>query len=1614
MVKMVRRVTKIAVSLALTLVMILSQFMFNAPSVTLTALADENEGEVTVSLSGSIVTIANGIVSLDYNLSRGTYNVSDLIEDKVIIRDAFSSVHGVSSKTVGYVHTYVSEDVSDELGVGKRIVITSVRAGNYITLKTGFALYEGDGMIAMSSGLVNTSTNTFRLRQLMPVAGGTAFAGFDVNTSLSMLSGVTGDKTTVLQHSGSMTSANNGLLTFGATGANRSLVLGGLTYNKYPKWVSFEPGTGNFGIVSDYIAYLNLGVGLTEAHADTGEVITHDRGGNWTYSPASAVNADKYHDNMRSITYADSASVGGLDYLQFSAKDLDPAKDYSLGMSWWDIDNTGTTQYGDRIQSLKVLLPGGGEQVIFSTVRLNSNRRNEPPQRFSFTIPKAAYTNGTAVFQITRQNGYNCVASDMWLTNKATPGGVSIETVPELPTNNTYSEFNIRMYSDDPLGMQIEPGVEFFPDNDTYYMDFMTQNPFEALEKYAFALKDAQHIDITPNDFPTTCLWYIAVYTGGGRVNTSAGAVAVMQGIKDTGFLNYSKSSVRLVPDYYGPHSGNGDETQQSWWSDARWARTYTGMGGDGNGQYVAPYLTTASWCGAVEDLGGIPMTYFQSAAVSDDYGKMYPERTVFGLGKTSGTSGWVNAYDSEIGLDFSHPDQQEYMRQVYKNLKDGGLKGIMFDYPWTAWKTYVRPNGQYPFYDPHVTTGEHYRTMFKLAKEGLGPGSYIDERCSYDGHVSDIALGYVDSQRTETDTSDFNKNMATKTGLRWYKNRVVTAYDLDSKDFANLSTDGLNTRVTMSYVISGRLLLANDFRTLDPKATHAITRIYPQHTELKSPRPVDAFVTKDYPHIYDFEVTPEWHQVTLYNGEITTPITVSFDLAGDTAFGALGLEADAEYYIYDFWNNSYIGRFDGSDTITQNLRANETRVLSIRKVQPNPQVVSTDRHIFQGVVDMEDVSWNDSTNTLSGLSHIVKDEPYKAYIKLPDNKLLDIDFAMATTGVLVETELNQKDKIVVLTLTASNNTDARWYISFKDMDKEPEDNPPTDIEDIYAFFLSGDFSVNLAWSESVDDSGDVYYNVYKSETEVFTPGPANLVAVTKQQKYKDLAVSNHKTYYYKVIPEDMWGNLASEAKVSCTVNQNFTVNMISVDYNASNNGLWRGKYGQEGYELYAYGGSNTVSRNLPSYVPSGTSGISHNGAGYSLSAGHPNRDGFLEQPSGSGTAQGGLIFRNDRINYQINTTDGKEHVASIYLFDNNGDGTSGALRTQSVWAEDDAGNVVSERVTIDSFGKGKYLTFSFSGRVRLIIKVDSGPNSVMSAVFFNSTTDKKTEPEIIEFTSPNTSDIIIPATNPVSAASETRSFSARVLGPYGELISGKVPSISVVGALPDGVSFGNGTLTVEAGASAGMVALKASYPGLDDAIIAIFVKRGPSAPVKMEILKQGAAIDSDMLAVPAGEPYSVAYAARVIDQYGNIIANRLTAWSSDNQPAGFSISGGVVTLSPGVEMGTYNLTATDILDPGVRKTITITIAEFISIFNADGKMESTLVNLRSNPLPCILIAAVYSSDNKLVHVQMHEAVVGPNSSITKEFDIKEADYPGCTFKAFAWDENYVPLYNYI
>jgi hypothetical protein len=604
-----------------------------------------------------------------------------------------------------------------------------------------------------------------------------------------------------------------------------------------------------------------------------------------------------------------------------------------------------------------------------------------------------------------------------------------------------YSDFNkyvgvdstLCLYADDPVGKRLSPGEEYLPDGDRFYIDCATRDPFVALETYGRSLARLQNARPNYYTFPTICLWYAMKPQFGnfGATNDSPGAVAEMQHVKASGWLRYTTAGIRLVPDCYDKNNENG------WWDDAHWQQHGSGsVQSDiplSSGHLRAPCETTAKWAGAVSALGGIPFIYFQTAVRSDDYAEQYPEQMLFNEahhridpnaipdGITDSEWGWAWGYLNhyQTSYDFTDTAFQAHLHDVYRNLRDGGVRGLMYDYPNTGWAFYGGMD------DRSSTAGAMYRKIFATARRVLGDDCWLHERNLVIG--SDITLGLVASQRIWGDTDLATPEMFARGGLRWYKNRVAVCYDMDAKNLLKATpdnADGLRKMLTMTYATASRLLLANSFKSLSAQHLATLSRVFPYHSSPLTARPVDLLIN-DRPTVYSFRIDDDWQQVVFYNDSDSLTATLTAALSSPAVEGGLELRADRRYYVYDFWNDAFVGALNGDEHLTQTLRAGEARMLSVRAVAGRPQILSTDRHLLQGYVELADVVWDEAAQTLRGKANLVADEAMKITVAPNSYRFID-----ASAPCTVTTRQSGKG-LLELVLAGAKGGWTEWEMSF-------------------------------------------------------------------------------------------------------------------------------------------------------------------------------------------------------------------------------------------------------------------------------------------------------------------------------------------------------------------------------------------------------------------------------------------------------------------------------------------------------------------------------------------------------------------------------------------------------
>ncbi|MEO5716352.1 MAG: hypothetical protein ABIT37_22925 [Luteolibacter sp.] len=141
-------------------------------------------------------------------------------------------------------------------------------------------------------------------------------------------------------------------------------------------------------------------------------------------------------------------------------------------------------------------------------------------------------------------------------------------------------------------------------------------------------------------------------------------------------------------------------------------------------------------------------------------------------------------------------------------------------------------------------------------------------------------------------------------------------------------------------------------------------------------------------------------------------------------AFADLGLDADADYLVYEFWTGKFLGIRRGALELPA-AQASELRSYALRKLETHPQIVSTNRHLSQGGADLVAVKWN--TNILSGKSKVVQGDRYELAIHLPKG------FALKQAQIGgKEAKVETEGELLRVSLMPEKTGEFDWTIQFQ------------------------------------------------------------------------------------------------------------------------------------------------------------------------------------------------------------------------------------------------------------------------------------------------------------------------------------------------------------------------------------------------------------------------------------------------------------------------------------------------------------------------------------------------------------------------------------------------------
>ncbi len=337
------------------------------------------------------------------------------------------------------------------------------------------------------------------------------------------------------------------------------------------------------------------------------------------------------------------------------------------------------------------------------------------------------------------------------------------------------------------------------------------------------------------------------------------------------------------------------------------------------------------------------------------------------------------NENPKRYGLDITHPDAAIWMYNLFEKVtKQWGYEMIKIDFvDWSLLSAHH-------YHDPSISRAMAYRKGFEIIRKAIGNECHLQD-CG----PGPITVGLLDSMRIELDqnygyTPEVWKQYFNSTGSapaaakRYYFHKRTWINDADHLCMSLLSPAQSQAAATLLSLTGGNIISGDRLPDLDPVRLEILKKSLPSYGE--AARPVDLFDT-DQHRIFALKIKKpfgEWTIAGFFNSDESEMKEYAFPLK------RLWLDNINPYIAYDFWNNRFFGEINNELKVL--VPPSSVLLLSIHQKSVIPKVLSTDRHILQGAVEMTDVRWDPDTQILSGVSAGIPGSSYNVYIYVPES----------------------------------------------------------------------------------------------------------------------------------------------------------------------------------------------------------------------------------------------------------------------------------------------------------------------------------------------------------------------------------------------------------------------------------------------------------------------------------------------------------------------------------------------------------------------------------------------------------------------------------------------------
>jgi hypothetical protein len=428
-----------------------------------------------------------------------------------------------------------------------------------------------------------------------------------------------------------------------------------------------------------------------------------------------------------------------------------------------------------------------------------------------------------------------------------------------------------------------------------------------------------------------------------------------------------------------------------------------------------------------LKERGLVPGLWFMPfSADSNSMGTTFPSQ-IFALDPDTGMP-LRNTRWSGTTIDSTSPSGEAFLRNRFRRIRDWGfgyvkVDGIHIGAPSDNFYIQRIPSGKSlrpaVLNDPDKTFLEAFRDGLALLREemrdvfilGCTPTQNMVALAPAFGLLDACRIGPDNDRAAEGDWEHVLRG-AEFAGTFWFLNNRVWHNDPDPI-YVRASNPLKTARWMASWIaVSGVMNTTSEiFEDLPPERLDLLKRTLPAHDFMA--RPVD-ILDRRIPAVWVVGNGRQWI-IGLFNPSEHETLCLR------ESFERLGLDPSETYEVFDYWNNDLLAPIRGS--LEVELEGGGCRVLALRDCCDHPQVLSTSRHITQGLVDLVSESWCPDKLTLRGTSRLVAGDACELRIVCPDG-LVPLDSPRMI--------LRQEKRILRATINPDCSGETDWSVTFR------------------------------------------------------------------------------------------------------------------------------------------------------------------------------------------------------------------------------------------------------------------------------------------------------------------------------------------------------------------------------------------------------------------------------------------------------------------------------------------------------------------------------------------------------------------------------------------------------